>query len=133
MFLIDKKITPDKPLTGSITKYDKALLQFTRASLITNYDNLLLQFTIACLLQFSTTVITIYDRYYKLRQVLQFTTLLQITTEHAFHINFGLPSRVNSFKAQSMRCRFFRQSNIERLNDVSGQIFQPVENSSCAK
>ena len=42
MLLIDKKVTPDKPLTESITKYDKALLQFTTASLITNYDNLLL-------------------------------------------------------------------------------------------
>ena len=42
MFLIDKKITIDKPLTGSITKYDDALLQFMTASLITNYDNLLL-------------------------------------------------------------------------------------------
>ena len=42
MFLIDKKVTLDKPLRGSITKYYKALLQFTTASLITNYDNLLL-------------------------------------------------------------------------------------------
>ena len=60
-FLIDKKITLDKPLTGSITKYDKATLQFATASLIANYDNLLLQFTIG---------ITIYDDcYYNLRQV----------------------------------------------------------------
>ena len=43
------------------------LLQFTTARLITNYDNVLLQFTIAWLLQFSTTVITIYDRYYNSR------------------------------------------------------------------
>ena len=51
MILIDKKITVDKPLTGSITKYDKVLLQFMTASLT----------TIAWLLQFSTTVISIYD------------------------------------------------------------------------
>ena len=40
------------------------ILQFTTARLITIYDNVLLQFTIAWLLQFSTTVITIYDDYY---------------------------------------------------------------------
>ena len=62
MFLIDKKISVDKPLTlRSITKYGNVLLQFTTARLITNYDNVLLQFTIAWLLQFSITVITIYD------------------------------------------------------------------------
>ena len=43
MFLIEKKITVDKPLAGSITKYDKVLLQFKTARLITYYDNLLLQ------------------------------------------------------------------------------------------
>ena len=47
---------------------DWLLLQFTTARLITNYDDLLLQFTIAWLLQFSTTAITIYDRYYILRR-----------------------------------------------------------------
>ena len=53
MFLIDKKISVDKPLTlRSITKYGNVLLQFTTARLITNYDNVLLQFTIAWLLQF---------------------------------------------------------------------------------
>ena len=41
MFLINKKITVDKPLTGIISKYDKALLQFTTASLI-------LQITTTC-------------------------------------------------------------------------------------
>ena len=46
---------------------DWLLLQFTTARLITNYDDLLLQFTIAWLLQFSTTVITIYDGHYNLR------------------------------------------------------------------
>ena len=57
-----------------ITKYDKVFLQFKTASrLITIYDNVLLQFVIAWLLQFSKTVITIYDdSYYNLRQVLQF-------------------------------------------------------------
>ena len=50
------------------------LLQFTTARLIKNYDNVLLQLTIAWLLQFSqllqftTVAITIYDRYYNLRQ-----------------------------------------------------------------
>ena len=34
VFLINKKITVDKPLTGIISKYDKALLQFMTASLI---------------------------------------------------------------------------------------------------
>ena len=53
VFLINKKITVDKPLTGIISKYDKALLQFMTASLITNYNNLLLHLTIAWLLQFS--------------------------------------------------------------------------------
>ena len=57
-----------------ISKYDNVFLQFTTARLITIYDNMLLQFLIAWLLQFSTTVITIYDRYYNLRQVLRFTT-----------------------------------------------------------
>ena len=74
MFLIDKKISIDKPLTvRSITKYENVLLQFTTARLITNYDNMLLQITITWLLynsrqlfrlQFTTIVITIYDRYY---------------------------------------------------------------------
>ena len=50
-----------------ITNHDNVLLQFTTARLITIYDNVLLQFTIAWLLQFSTTVITIYDRYYNSR------------------------------------------------------------------
>ena len=47
MFLIDKKITVDNPLTSNlrhIAKYDNVL--FTTARLITNY-NVLLQFTIA--------------------------------------------------------------------------------------
>ena len=51
------------------------------ASLITNYNNLLLHLTIDWLLQFSTTVITINDRYYNLRHALQLTTLLQFTTD----------------------------------------------------
>ena len=56
-----------------ITKYDNVFLHFTTARLITVYDNVLLQFVIAWLLQFSTTVFTIYDdSYYNLRQVLQF-------------------------------------------------------------
>ena len=43
--------------------------------LIKNYDNESLQSTIAWLLQFSTTVITIYDRCYNSRRMLlQFTT-----------------------------------------------------------
>ena len=40
---------------------------------------MLLQFVIAWLLQFSTTVVTIYDRYYNLRRLLfQFTTGITI-------------------------------------------------------
>ena len=50
-----------------ITKQGSVLLQFTTARLITIYDSVLLQFAIAWLLQFSTTVITIYDRYYNSR------------------------------------------------------------------
>ena len=50
-----------------ITKQDNVLLEFTTARLIAIYDSVLLQFAIAWLLQFSTTVITIYDRYYNSR------------------------------------------------------------------
>ena len=62
------------------------VLQFTTARIITNYDNRLLQFTIGTLLQFTTTaVITFLDRYYNSRQVLlQFTTVLQFTTEQSW-------------------------------------------------
>ena len=49
-----------------ITKY-AIVLQFTTALLSTSCDNVLLQFTSAWLLQFSTTVITFYDRYYNFR------------------------------------------------------------------
>ena len=86
MFLIDNKISVDKPLNlRSVSEHDNVLLQFTSAMLITNYNNVSLQMTIAWLLQFSTTVITIYDDcYYNLRQILQFTTeqilRLQLTT-----------------------------------------------------
>ena len=62
-----------------ITNHDNVVLQFTTAQIITNYDNRLLQFTIGTLLQFTTTVITIHDRYYNSRQVLlQFTTGITI-------------------------------------------------------
>ena len=47
---------------------DWLLLQFMTARLITNYDDVSLQFTIAWLIQFSTTVIAIYNRYYNSRQ-----------------------------------------------------------------
>ena len=57
-----------------ISKYGNVFLQFTTARLITIYDNVLLQFLIAWLLQFSTTVITIYEKYYNFRKVLRFTT-----------------------------------------------------------
>ena len=50
-----------------ITKQDNVLLQFTTARLTTIYDSVSLQFAIGWLLQFSTTVITIYDRYYNSR------------------------------------------------------------------
>ena len=50
-----------------ITKQDNVLLQFTTARLITIYDSVLLLFAIAWSLQFSTTVITMYDRYYNSR------------------------------------------------------------------
>ena len=69
-------------LSRLITIHDNVLLQFTTARRITIYDNVLLQFTIAWLLQFSTTVIRIYDRHYNLRRLLlHFTILLQFTTE----------------------------------------------------
>ena len=51
-----------------ITKHDNVILQFTTARLITIDDKVSLQFTIAWLLQFTTTVFTIYDRYYNSRQ-----------------------------------------------------------------
>ena len=55
------------------------LLQFKTTRLITIYDSVLLQFTIAWSLHFSTTVITIYDRYqtyYNSRQnILSFVAL----------------------------------------------------------
>ena len=50
-----------------ISKQDNVLLEFTTARLIAIYDSVLLQFAIAWLLQFSTTIITIYDRYYNSR------------------------------------------------------------------
>ncbi len=62
-----------------ITKHGNVLLQFTTAQCITNYGSMLLQFAIGALLQFTTTVITIYDSYYKSRQLLlQFTTGITI-------------------------------------------------------
>ena len=58
------------------------ILQFATARLITIYDNVLLQFTIAWLLQFSTTVITIYDfYYYNSRQ-----NKLQVTRAYAVQV-----------------------------------------------
>ena len=51
-----------------ITNHDNVVLQFTTARIITNCDNRLLQFTIGTLLQFTTTVITIHDRYYNSRR-----------------------------------------------------------------
>ena len=71
MFLIDNKISVDKPLNlRRVSEYDNVLLQLTSARLITNYDSL---------------VITILDNcYYNLRLILQFTTeqtfRLQLTT-----------------------------------------------------
>ena len=44
------------------------LLQFTTARIITNRDKGLLQFTTGTLLQITTIVVTIYDRYYNLRR-----------------------------------------------------------------
>ena len=68
---------------------------------ITNYDNLLLQFTIAWLLQFSTTVITIYDDcYYNLQRVLQFNTLLQFTTVHVLIVHNWLPFPIGQVCSQ---------------------------------
>ena len=60
------------------------------ARLITNYDNMLLQITIAWLLQFSTTVITLYDRYYNLRRL-----LLQFTTGITIHDIVTIHDRAN--------------------------------------
>ena len=55
------------------------LLQFTTARIITNHDDGLLQFTTGTLLQITTTVITIYDRYHNSWQLLlQFTTGITI-------------------------------------------------------
>ena len=55
------------------------LLQFTTAWIITNYDNGFLQFTTGTLLQITTIVITIYDKYYNSGQLLlNFTTGITI-------------------------------------------------------
>ena len=63
---------------------------FTTPRSITNYGSMLLQFAIGALLQFMTTVITIYDSYYKSRQLLlQFTTFITIhdsTHVRTFHV-----------------------------------------------
>ena len=48
-----------------ITKHGNVLLQFTTARSITIYGSMLSQFAIGALLQFTTTVITIYDRFYQ--------------------------------------------------------------------
>ena len=71
----------------SVLQITVKLLQITTAFLITNYDEELLQITTAFLLQITTKFlqiatgianydksITNYDRYYKLRQLLQITT-----------------------------------------------------------
>ena len=115
VFLINKKITVDKPLTGIISKYDKALLQFMTASLITNYNNLLLHLTIAWLLQFSTTVITINDRYYNLRRLLlQFTTC--ITTHDIITIHDRYPPMICSpLLAKQYFPRQRRPAGVHRL------------------
>ena len=55
-----------------ITKYDNVSLQFTTARPITICENVLLQWL----------VITILHNCYNKRQILQFATLLQFTTEH---------------------------------------------------
>ena len=65
-----------------ITNHDNVVLQFTTARIITNYDNRLLQFTIGTLLEFTTTVITIHDRYYNSRQFF-FSLSLDNSAMHA--------------------------------------------------
>ena len=48
---------------------------------MTNYDKILLQITTANLLQITTIFLTIYDSYYKLRQIYyKLRQLLQIAT-----------------------------------------------------
>ena len=62
------------------------LLQFTTAQTITNHDNGLLQFTIGTLLQITTTIVPIYDRYYNWQQLLlQFRTGIKIHDVVAIH------------------------------------------------
>ena len=107
MFLIAKKMSVDKSLTlRSISLYDSVLFQFTTARLITNYNNILLQITIAWLLQFSTTVITLYDRYYNLQWlILQFTTGITIHDIITIHNRTNVPLFIglqNSEQNQSM-------------------------------
>ena len=126
MFLINKKITVDKPLTGIISKYDKALLQFTTASLITNYNNLLLHLTIARLLQFSTTVITINDRYYNLRRLLlQFTTCL--TTHDIITIHDRYPPMICSpLLAKQYFPRQRRPVGVHRLRITWSSLWEVI-------
>ena len=76
------------------------LLQFTTARLITNYDNVLLQFKIAWLLQFSKTVITIYDAYYNSRRL-----LLQFTTGITIHDR----THPNSINSRTIALKFLLQ------------------------
>ena len=76
-----------------ITNCDKELLQITRAHFTTNCDMGLLQIATGALLQIATSLLQIAagiancdDRYYKLRQVLQIATLLQIATVQSIYM-----------------------------------------------
>ena len=133
VFLINKKITVDKPLTGIISKYDKALLQFMTASLITNYNNLLLHLTIAWLLQFSTTVVTINDRYYNLRRLLlQFTTC--ITTHDIITIHDRYPPMICSpLLAKQYFPRQRRPAGVHRLRTTWSSLWEVICNKKIQK
>ena len=127
VFLIDKKITVDKPLTGIISKYDKALLQFI-ASLITNYNNLLLHLTIAWLLQFSTTVITINDRYYNLRRLLlQFTTCITTHDIITIHDRYS-PMICSPLVAKQYFPRQRRPAGVHRLRTTWSFLWEVICN-----
>ena len=67
-----------------ITNCDKGLLQIATAHFITNCDSSLYYKLRQVLLQIATGITNCDDRYYKLRQVLQIATLLQVATVHTY-------------------------------------------------
>ena len=93
------------------------LLQFTAPRIITNHDNGLLQFMIGALLQITTTVITICDRYCNSRQLLlQFTTGITIHDVITIHDSTQVPSKITKI------CRNFPELSVCMRRNV---IMQP--------